>query len=124
MIFQDIAAAIALLAALVCGEAGAEPYAGQVAVAQVVENRTRSQHFPNAMVEVIWQPLQFSAANDQQLYAWGPPTHSCQQAAHQVITSDGHDQTNGALFYHADYIMPNWAQKMRPRAIIGKHVFY
>lgn len=33
-----------------------------------------------------------------------------------------HDNTKGALFYHADYINPQW--KLKRTVTIGRHIFY
>jgi len=32
------------------------------------------------------------------------------------------DITNGALYYHADYVDPKW--KLEKTAVIGRHIFY
>lgn len=34
------------------------------------------------------------------------------------------DITDGALYYHADYVYPYWADTMRVTARIGNHIFY
>jgi hypothetical protein len=34
------------------------------------------------------------------------------------------DPTQGALFYHADYVSPYWKDSMIPVAAIGQHLFY
>lgn len=131
MTFTDFWAAVAMLAALVCGEAGAEPYDGQRAVAHVAVNRTISERFPNELYAVIWQPYQFSAANDGRLYHYGEPTESCQRAAYDVLANRTHDPTGqssdptgGAFFYHTDSIHPPWARNMTERTRIGVHIFY
>jgi spore germination cell wall hydrolase CwlJ-like protein len=33
------------------------------------------------------------------------------------------DPSNGALFYHADYVNPGW-RNMKTTAIVGRHIFY
>jgi spore germination cell wall hydrolase CwlJ-like protein len=33
------------------------------------------------------------------------------------------DPSNGALFYHADYVNPGW-KNMRTTAVVGRHIFY
>ena len=33
-----------------------------------------------------------------------------------------HDMTQGALFYHADYVNPRW--KLERTTVIGRHIFY
>jgi len=48
-----------LLARVVSGEARGEPYLGQVAVASVIINRTKSPKFPNTIPGVVYQPGAF-----------------------------------------------------------------
>ena len=52
-----------LLARVVYAESNTEPLEGQVAVAQVVLNRVRSESFPDTVSEVIYQERQFSTAS-------------------------------------------------------------
>jgi spore germination cell wall hydrolase CwlJ-like protein len=56
-----------LLANLIYCEAGAEPYAGKLAVGAVVINRVLSSVYPNTVVGVIYQNKQFSPVNDGHL---------------------------------------------------------
>jgi len=34
------------------------------------------------------------------------------------------DITDGALFYHANYITPSWAKTKQRTTVIGDHIFY
>ena len=34
------------------------------------------------------------------------------------------DITDGALFYHADYVTPSWAKIKQKTTEIGDHIFY
>ena len=52
-----------LLACVVYAESNTEPIEGQIAVAQVVLNRVRSESFPDTVSEVIYQERQFSTAS-------------------------------------------------------------
>ena len=52
-----------LLARVVYAESNTEPIEGQIAVAQVVLNRVRSESFPDTVSEVIYQKRQFSTAS-------------------------------------------------------------
>lgn len=49
-----------LLANIIYCEAGAEPYAGKLAVGAVVINRVLSSKYPDTVVGVIYQKSQFS----------------------------------------------------------------
>lgn len=53
-----------LLACLVYTEAGGEPYASQLAVANVVLNRVKSSRYPNTISGVIYQSGQFGPARN------------------------------------------------------------
>lgn len=59
---------IQLLENLVECEAGAEPYAGKVAVANVVFNRVKSDKFPNNIHDVIYQHNQFEPVVTGMIY--------------------------------------------------------
>lgn len=52
-----------LLARVVYAESNTEALEGQIAVAQVVLNRVRSESFPDTVSEVIYQERQFSTAS-------------------------------------------------------------
>lgn len=52
-----------LLARVVYAESNTESLEGQIAVAQVVLNRVRSESFPDTVSEVIYQERQFSTAS-------------------------------------------------------------
>ncbi|MCI7791673.1 MAG: cell wall hydrolase [Lachnospiraceae bacterium] len=85
-----------LLANLIYCEAGAEPYAGKVAVGAVVINRILSSRYPDTMVGVIYQNKQFSPVGNGRLayaLANNKATASCYQAADEAmsgITNVGH----------------------------------
>lgn len=78
-----------LLANLIYCEAGAEPYAGQLAVASVVINRVLSSVYPDSVVGVIYQRKQFSPVSSGRLdlaLASGKATASCYQAADEAMS--------------------------------------
>ncbi|MBR1854700.1 MAG: cell wall hydrolase [Lachnospiraceae bacterium] len=78
-----------LLANLIYCEAGAEPYAGQVAVGSVVINRVLSGAYPDSVVGVIYQNKQFSPVASGRLdlaLAANRATQSCYQAADEAMS--------------------------------------
>jgi spore germination cell wall hydrolase CwlJ-like protein len=116
-------------------EARGEPLAGQYAVAEVTMNRKASRRFPRTICEVVyqqnWDPIrgryvgafswtEFSAlpvpAGEEWKRAW--------QIAEAVYYQKYTPQLNGALFFHATYIKPEWANSKRRVARIGRHIFY
>lgn len=78
-----------LLANLIYCEAGAEPYAGKVAVGSVVINRVLSSVYPDTVTGVIYQRKQFSPTLDGHLalaLAENRATESCYQAADEAMS--------------------------------------
>lgn len=115
-------------------EAGSEPFEGKVAVAQVTLNRTNSGKFPGDVCKTIYQKnifyekvvCQFSWTCDRDV-AFRPTNRANYNesmiAAQKVLLEDYRlPSLKNALFYHADYINPNWGKK--PIAHIGRHIFY
>lgn len=77
-----------LLANLIYCEAGAEPYAGQVAVGAVVMNRVLSSVYPDSIVGVIYQSGQFSPVASGRLalaLSANKATEDCYRAADEAM---------------------------------------
>lgn len=118
------------LAMNVYHEARSEPLKGQVAIAAVTLNRTKSGKFPSSVCDVVKQgtrrSCQFSwwcdgkkdAPADEE--AW----ESAQRVAWRTLMGLSDDPTKGALYYHADYVKPNWSRRFERTARIGQHLFY
>ena len=116
-------------------EARGEPVAGQFAVAEVTMNRKGSRLFPRTVCEVVyqqsWDPLRkrmvgaFSWTEFKKLpEPTGDEWERAQQVAEAVYYSRYTPQLQGALYFHASYIRPDWAKEKRRIARIGRHVFY
>jgi spore germination cell wall hydrolase CwlJ-like protein len=45
-------------------------------------------------------------------------------AAMQVMSGTHDDLVDGALWYHADYVDPDWNENKEITSIIGDHIFY
>ena len=121
------------LATAIYFEARGEPKSGQAAVAQVILNRVEAQAYPDTICEVVYQnrekrnACQFSFACDgkpdvpRDTRAWA----RAKQVGSNVL--DGRDLIAGiksATHYHADYVSPYWAPKMRRLSKVGRHIFY
>lgn len=96
---------IQLLENLVECEAGAEPYAGKVAVANVVFNRVKSKKFPNTIHDVIYQKNQFEPVVTGMIYnrtASADSKRAVREALQgkKVIGSD-------IMNFWADYLSPS-----------------
>lgn len=110
-----------LLARVVSGEARGEPYLGQVAVASVIINRTKSPKFPNTIPGVIYQPGAFESVSNGQIWAQYP-TRTNFNAARDAL--NGFDPTYGSLFFWNPYKrVSSWIWSRPIVTQIGKHVF-
>jgi len=126
---------LACLARNVYFEARGEPPAGQYAVAEVTMNRKASGRYPDTVCGVVyqknWDPLRkryvgaFSwtefdtlpaPAGEQWFQAW--------EVAEAVYYGREPRVLDGAMYFHAVYIKPDWAKRKKPLARIGGHVFY
>jgi spore germination cell wall hydrolase CwlJ-like protein len=115
-------------------EAGHEPFEGKVAVAQVVMNRVNSGKFAPDVCGVIYQKsvimervvCQFSWFCDSATKT-RPVNQTAYNESYEVakkVILEGFklDILKDALYYHADYVNPNWGfQKIGK---IGNHIFY
>lgn len=122
-------------------EARGEPIEGKYAVAEVVMNRAQHADYPNTLCGVI---------KDGYYHSWNPDIpvrHRCQfswwcdgkaddpvngeafeeslYVAQDVLTNDQYESiVDYALFYHAEYVQPKWAERFELASTIGSHRFY
>lgn len=128
------------LATAIYFEARGEPETGQRAVGRVVVNRAESGVYPDSICGVVYQgskrrgACQFSFACDgasdkaSDESAW----EKAEDVAGELLACDPPCQKEpkwrGALWtsthYHADYVHPAWAKKLKRTGAIGRHVFY
>src|SRR5699024_11431894 len=76
---------IKLMANAVHGEARGEPYEGQVAVAAVILNRIKDNHFPDSISGVIFEHRAFTAVDDGII--WIMPNDPTSRAVLDAINS-------------------------------------
>lgn len=114
------------LAAGVYFEAKSEPLSGQLAVAQVIANRTNSKgRFPSTYCGVLFQRGQFSFVRGGR---WPAVNRSSTQwknavAIARIADENLHDSSVGkAMFFHAKRVSPRW--RLTRVAAVGNHVFY
>ena len=130
-------------------EAGVESNAGKMGVANVVFNRVDSDKFPNSICEVVHQGptkpswkdpnVQVPIRNKCQFSWWcdgkadDPYEGEAWQKSKQIASylyykhNNGEkilDITDGALYYHADYVTPFWAKSFIKTTKIDQHIFY
>jgi spore germination cell wall hydrolase CwlJ-like protein len=144
---KDTQKQIECLAENIYFEARNEPVKGQYAVAFVTMNRVKSKDFPNDICGVVKQKTQVQSIGDRRVvcqFSWW-----CEPTPYRISTSnlltETHnmkyneivkiainfyvnyerlqDPTQGSLFYHADYVSPNW-KNLQKVTQIGRHIFY
>ena len=115
------------LAQAIYFEARGEPLDGQLAVAQVIVNRTRSPQFPSDYCSVVRQRAQFSFVRNGRIPAAPRASRAWQRASAIARIADQalwDSPAEDALFFHASSVRPGWARTKLARATIERHVFY
>jgi spore germination cell wall hydrolase CwlJ-like protein len=124
--------AIDCLTQAVYYEAASEGVEGGRAVAQVVLNRVRHPAYPNTVCGVVYQGssratgCQFTFTCDGSLlrapsaYLWARSRTIAQEALAGRI----YGPVSLATHYHADYVLPYWADSLNKLVQIGRHIFY
>jgi spore germination cell wall hydrolase CwlJ-like protein len=134
-------------------ESKGESMRGKIAVGVVTLNRLKDSRYPKTICEVVkqgpvresWKTRQDSTlAADQRLY--NPIRHRCQfswwcdgykerikydenwidsvRAAKSALTGKYDDLVDGATHYHAVYVTPEWANRLKFIVQIDNHKFY
>jgi hypothetical protein len=121
------------LAEAVYFEARSEPEDGQAAVAQVVLNRVRSGLYPSSICGVVYQnrhrhlACQFTFACEGKALrvTESDPWRRAVRVANAVLQGTTYLEDVGAsTHYHANYVRPRWARKLKKMDVIGRHIFY
>ncbi len=115
------------LAGAVYFEARGEPLAGQLAVAQVIINRTEDGRFARSYCGVVAQPGQFSFMRGGRMPQIRE--HSPAWARARAIAEIAHkglwqSEADDAVFFHARYVRPDWSHRKQRLAQISTHIFY
>jgi spore germination cell wall hydrolase CwlJ-like protein len=113
------------LATAVYFESKSEPLAGQLAVAEVIINRSKSGRFPSTLCGVVKQRSQFSFVRGGRLPAVPRGTAAWRTAvAISLIARNGlaEGKAPKALFFHARRVSPGW--RLTRVAVVGNHIFY
>jgi spore germination cell wall hydrolase CwlJ-like protein len=126
------ARALTCLAQAVYYEAAGEGVDGGRAVAQVVLNRMRHPGYPSTICGVVYEGAdrptgcQFSFTCDGSMERIPVPwlwTRS-KQIAEQALKGRVFAPVGHATHYHADYVLPFWADSLDKSVQIGRHIFY
>ena len=127
---QKVMREVECLAKNIYYEAGSEPRAGKIAVAEVTMNRVNSKQFPRTVCGVVYQKTkgtcQFSwvCQDGKQIrsnIAW---RESLQIAENILISKRKYGIIGNAMYFHANYVSPEWADEKKLIAQIGNHIFY
>jgi spore germination cell wall hydrolase CwlJ-like protein len=131
---KDVQKQVTCLAENIYFEAAHEPLSGKKAVAFVTLNRLQSGNYANTICDVVFQKTngvcQFSwycdsnilkkrlTIRDTMLY------NEIRELATNIVVNFERmkDVTDGATYYHADYVNPGW--KLKKIDQIGRHIFY
>lgn len=115
-------------------EAASEPAEGKIAVAQVVMNRVESGKFPADPCQVVYQK---NVVYERVLcqFSWYCENTSKTRPVHKKLWAESEEavkmvmiegfrlpELKDALYYHADYVNPQWNKKQVAK--IGRHIFY
>jgi N-acetylmuramoyl-L-alanine amidase len=113
------------LAGAVYFEAKGEPLDGQLAVAKVIMNRSRSDRFPSSVCGVVFQRSQFSFVRGNGFPYIARSSRNWREAVAiaRIANNDMWDSSvDNALYFHARRVSPGW--RLNRIATIGNHVFY
>ncbi|WP_299423576.1 cell wall hydrolase [Sphingomonas bacterium] len=121
---REMDSELSCLAGAVYFESKGEPLSGQLAVANVIINRTTSGRFPTSICSVVKQPGQFSFVRGGRIPAVGANAqYRTATAIAKIALADAWaDPAPKALYFHARRVSPNWG-KARV-AMIGNHIFF
>jgi spore germination cell wall hydrolase CwlJ-like protein len=123
-------------------EAGNQPLAGKIAVAQVVMNRLEHHSYPGNICGVVydakwkvnWAGNMMPVRNQCQ-FSWFCDGKSdepldtktfdeCLIIARDIVDGFYPDITEGATHYHNVYVNPYWSDSLNETVIINEHIFY
>ncbi|PXA99059.1 hypothetical protein DMC47_05625 [Nostoc sp. 3335mG] len=126
------------LAQAIYHEARGESAAGQLAVANVIVNRARSNKYPSSLCGVIYQGAnngryrcQFTFACDGrddspgERQAWARSMALARDVYAEYATGEEIGAIpDSALFYHTTNVRPSWSHTYSRVAAVGAHIFY
>ena len=124
---EELTDQLQCLAGAVYFESRGEPLKGQLAVAQVVINRSEDRRWPASYCGVVYQRAQFSFVKNGRM----PRIKTTSGAWHRAkaIAKIAHEglwesEANEAVYFHAKYVKPRWSRRKERLAQIDTHIFY
>ena len=109
------------LAATIQAEADGESYTGKLAVGSVIMNRVKSSAFPNSVIAVIQQNMQFASyrSGKVELIISKGPNSTCVKAAQEVLNGA---RVGDYLFFMTKYYADYYG--ITEYNMIGNHAFF
>jgi spore germination cell wall hydrolase CwlJ-like protein len=114
-------------------ESRGEAERGQIAVAQVIMNRTFSGYYPDNVCGVVYQNSHRHLACQFTFSCDGIPDVVTEPDAWEVATRIARETLDGKLWlpevgkathYHAHWVRPSWVNEMKRMWKFGVHTFY
>ncbi len=130
---ENVAREQRCLAEAIYFEARSEPEEGQAAVAQVVLNRAKSGLYPTSVCGVVYQNRHRHLACQFTFACEGKSLRITEQESWRTAVRIAHEVTYGKTYlsdvgssthYHANYVRPYWAKRLKKMDVIGRHIFY
>lgn len=134
MTASEVEKSLDCLAINIYREAAHEPFEGKVAIAQVTLNRVNSNKFPKDVCSVVYQKSRFTERVICQ-FSWYCDSKHRNRPINQELYDESYrvakmvfledfklESLKEALYYHADYVSPNW--KLKKITKVGTHIFY
>lgn len=116
----------ACLARNIYHEAGVETMHGKMAVGTVTMNRLTDGRWGNTICKVVFAKAQFSwtlSEAKRQETPTGKLWLESVEAAKRILAGERTFSKN-VTHYHAHYVSPKWADKMKLVSVIDTHIFY
>lgn len=129
---DDRANALECLSAAVVYEAASEGEEGQRAVAQVVLNRVRNEAYPSTVCGVVFQGAPRSTGCQFTFTCDGSLVRTVSRRDWERARAVANAALSGSIYapvglsthYHANYVVPYWADELSKTAQVGLHIFY
>lgn len=120
------------LAEAIYYEARSETRSGQIAVAQVVQNRVRSKHYPDTICGVVYQGAErrtgcqfsFTCDGSTEREPKGASWRMSKAVAKMVVTQPPRNLVNRSTHYHTTEVNPVWSGTLEKTRTVGSHIFY
>lgn len=120
------------LAEAIYYESRSESYAGQKAVAEVIQNRVKSKHYPNSICGVVYEgserktgcQFSFTCDGSTDKTPSGQHWETAKDVAAISMTGGYTPFMGRATHYHTLDINPHWADNLHTIGEVGDHKFY